>query len=104
MDAPDPSDLNDGNVLVKINCASLSYRDTEGLSLDLVSISWLNADCRCSVCSGTFGFHPSADRKDEPIVPCSDICGTVIKVLRNTAYQEGDRVMAISSKVTSRVK
>ncbi|EHK47840.1 hypothetical protein TRIATDRAFT_81154 [Trichoderma atroviride IMI 206040] len=87
VDTPEPSDLDDGDVLVKINCVSLNYRDTE-------------------VCSGTFGFHPSADRKDEPIVPCSDICGTVIKVSRNSAYQKGDRVMAIfkQSHLTGQMK
>lgn len=36
VDTPEPSDLNDGDVLVKINCVSLNYRDTEGSSLGLV--------------------------------------------------------------------
>ncbi|RYP56347.1 hypothetical protein DL769_009931 [Monosporascus sp. CRB-8-3] len=76
-DVSAPERLGDDEVLVKIHCVSLNYRDTE-------------------VCMGKYGHHRSLEQ-GKPIVPCSDMCGTVEKIGANcsTGLQEGDRVMTI---------
>ncbi|PKS12991.1 hypothetical protein jhhlp_000332 [Lomentospora prolificans] len=76
LDVAEPTELREGEVLVKINRVSLNYRDTE-------------------VVMGLYGHHKSLEEGKKSIVPCSDICGTVVKVgPGNVEWREGDRVMA----------
>ena len=63
-------------VLVKINTVSLNYRDTE-------------------VIMGLYGHHKSVSDKPSALVPCSDICGTIITPDASRIWKEGQRVMAI---------
>ncbi|KAK6430622.1 hypothetical protein LTR95_013222 [Oleoguttula sp. CCFEE 5521] len=81
--APYPEPSN-GEVLVKINCISLNYRDTE-------------------VCMGLYGHHKGMAKADK-IVPCSDMCGTVVS--ENSSFGSGSRVMAIfnQSHLTGQIK
>ncbi|KAI1155505.1 hypothetical protein F4825DRAFT_459667 [Nemania diffusa] len=75
---PEPSELKEGEVLVKIHSVSLNFRDTE-------------------VCMGLYGHHKSIDPEGE-IVPTSDCCGTVVKLgpgASESGLKEGDRVMSI---------
>ncbi|KAI0474877.1 oxidoreductase [Xylaria cf. heliscus] len=77
VDVPEPSELKDGEVLVKIHSVSLNFRDTE-------------------VCMGLYGHHKTIDQGKE-IVPTSDCCGTVVKLgpgASDSGIQEGDRVMS----------
>ncbi|KAK5108729.1 hypothetical protein LTR62_007876 [Meristemomyces frigidus] len=73
-EAPKPVP-NSGEVLVKITACALNYRDTE-------------------VIMGLYGHHASLAHKPEPIVPCSDICGT-IETSHSPFWTPGQRVMAI---------
>lgn len=75
----------DGEVLVKINAVSLNFRDTE-------------------VVMGEYGHHASVGQGEE-IVPCSDICGTIL-ASKSPAWREGQRVMAIFNQthLTGQVK
>ncbi|KAI0153630.1 hypothetical protein BJ166DRAFT_570749 [Pestalotiopsis sp. NC0098] len=74
--APDAAGLKEGEVLVKVNRVSLNYRDTE-------------------VVMGLYGHHDSMKQGASALVPCSDICGTVVKVGSGVAaLKEGQRVMA----------
>jgi len=75
-----------GEVLVKVNAVALNYRDTE-------------------VAMGLYGHHKHAAQPD-PIVPCSDICGTVISANGSTSWKEGQRVMALfnQSHLTGQIK
>ncbi|KAI0020820.1 hypothetical protein F4780DRAFT_770581 [Xylariomycetidae sp. FL0641] len=77
VDAPEPSELKDGEVLVKINRVSLNFRDTE-------------------VCMGEYGHHKTIQQGSNAIVPCSDMCGVVSRVGPGDAagLQEGDRVVS----------
>ncbi|KAI1177306.1 oxidoreductase [Nemania sp. FL0916] len=78
VDAPEPSELKDGEVLVKIHCVSLNFRDTE-------------------VCMGLYGHHKSIDQAGQ-IVPTSDCCGSVVKLgpgASDSGLKEGDRVASI---------
>lgn len=63
----------DGEVLVKIQAVALNYRDTE-------------------VCSGEYNHHKSLD-DNKAIVPCSDMCGTVVES-KSPEFAVGTRVMA----------
>ncbi|KIW08678.1 uncharacterized protein PV09_00629 [Verruconis gallopava] len=66
----------DGEVLVKVHTVSLNYRDTE-------------------VCNGLYGHHKSVSQ-GKKLVPCSDMCGTVVQLGPNsTGFKEGDRVLSI---------
>ncbi|UPK98192.1 hypothetical protein LCI18_009127 [Fusarium solani-melongenae] len=64
----------DGEVLVKIHAVALNYRDTE-------------------VIAGDYNHHMSINDSDL-LVPCSDMCGTVI-VSRSSRIKAGTRVMSI---------
>lgn len=64
----------DGEVLVKIHAVALNYRDTE-------------------VIAGDYNHHMSI-KDSNPLVPCSDMCGTVI-VSRSSRLKAGTRVMSI---------
>ncbi|KAH7250714.1 hypothetical protein FSOLCH5_000117 [Fusarium solani] len=64
----------DGEVLVKIHAVALNYRDTE-------------------VIAGDYNHHMSI-KDSNPLVPCSDMCGTVI-VSRSPRLKAGTRVMSI---------
>ncbi|KAM0428582.1 hypothetical protein ACHAPT_006943 [Fusarium lateritium] len=64
----------DGEVLVKIHAVSLNYRDTE-------------------VVNGEYTHHLSI-KDSQPLVPCSDMCGTVI-VSKSSRLKAGARVMSI---------
>ncbi|XXH00503.1 hypothetical protein Hte_006849 [Hypoxylon texense] len=78
VDAPEPERLRDGEVLVRIHCVALNYRDTE-------------------VCMGHYNHHNTLEQ-GAPIVPCSDMCGTIEKLgpgSDDCGFKEGDRVMAI---------
>ncbi|KAI0169566.1 oxidoreductase [Hypoxylon sp. FL1284] len=77
VDAPDPERLRDGEVLVRIRRVSLNFRDTE-------------------VCMGLYTHHKTLE-KGAPIVPCSDMCGTIEKLGPGGSgdLKEGDRVMGI---------
>ncbi|KAI0855178.1 hypothetical protein F4860DRAFT_507656 [Xylaria cubensis] len=78
VDVPEPSELKEGEVLVKIHSVSLNFRDTE-------------------VCMGLYNHHKSLDQGSE-IVPTSDCCGTVVKLgpgASDSGLKEGDRVASI---------
>ncbi|GFP58528.1 zinc-type alcohol dehydrogenase-like protein C1773.06c [Trichoderma asperellum] len=68
----------DGEVLVKIHTVSLNYRDIE-------------------VCEGQFTHHSNPDDFNAGIVPCSDMCGTVIES-KSPLLTTGTRVMSIFSQ------
>ncbi|KAI1879826.1 hypothetical protein JX265_001447 [Neoarthrinium moseri] len=73
---PDENALKEGEVLVKVDRVSLNFRDTE-------------------VIMGLYGHHDSMSQGASGLVPCSDICGSVIKVGSGvTTLKEGQRVMA----------
>ncbi|KAI0097938.1 hypothetical protein GGR51DRAFT_552828 [Nemania sp. FL0031] len=77
VDAPEPSELKEGEVLVKIHSVSLNFRDTE-------------------VCMGLYGHHKSIDPNGE-IVPTSDCCGSVVRLgpgAGDSGLKEGDRVVS----------
>ncbi|KAJ6101821.1 hypothetical protein N7486_004248 [Penicillium sp. IBT 16267x] len=70
MPSPGP-----GEVLVKINAVSLNYRDVE-------------------VTKGEYKHHKTADQ-DATIVPCSDMCGSIIAVGPNVSqWTIGNRVLS----------
>ncbi|GAP85488.2 putative alcohol dehydrogenase [Rosellinia necatrix] len=78
VDVPRPSELKEGEVLVKILSVSLNYRDTE-------------------VCMGTYGHHASIDTGSD-IVPTSDCCGAVVELgpgAAESGLREGDRVVGL---------
>ncbi|KAI1119059.1 hypothetical protein F5Y14DRAFT_438148 [Nemania sp. NC0429] len=78
VDAPEPSELKEGEVLVKIHSVSLNFRDTE-------------------VCMGLYGHHKTIGQESE-IVPTSDCCGSVVKLgpgTGDTGLKQTDRVMSI---------
>ncbi|KAM5343186.1 hypothetical protein ACJ41O_014152 [Fusarium nematophilum] len=64
----------EGEVLVKIHAVSLNYRDTE-------------------VVMGDYNHHQSI-KDSSPLVPCSDMCGTVM-VSMSPSLKAGARVMSI---------
>lgn len=68
---PEPG-LNE--VLVQINAVSINYRDTE-------------------VIMGLYNHHKTTSGPPESIVPCSDMCGTVVKSNSQT-WKEGDKVLS----------
>jgi NADPH:quinone reductase-like Zn-dependent oxidoreductase len=61
-------------VLVKIHTVSLNYRDTE-------------------VIRGDYGHHKSVEQ-NKSLVPCSDMCGTVVKAGPGASLKEGQRVVS----------
>ncbi|KAH6657066.1 oxidoreductase [Truncatella angustata] len=74
--APDETRLKEGEVLVKISRVSLNYRDTE-------------------VCMGLYGHHDSMSQGASGLVPCSDICGIIVKTGPGVSdLKEGQRVMS----------
>ena len=82
-------------VLIKIHAVSLNYRDTEGtLSFllrhipDFTDIS--------QVCMGLYGHHASITQS-KALVPCSDMCGTIVSVGSTAAstWKPGQRVVSI---------
>ncbi|KAL0578312.1 hypothetical protein V5O48_003689 [Marasmius crinis-equi] len=77
VDVSPPEELKEGEVLVKINCVSLNFRDTE-------------------VIMGLYGHHKSMLQGMNGLVPCSDMCGTITRVGggNTQGLKEGDRVMA----------
>jgi NADPH:quinone reductase-like Zn-dependent oxidoreductase len=68
---PQPGDKQ---VLVKIHAVSLNYRDTE-------------------VIRGDYGHHKSVEQ-NKSLVPCSDICGTVVKSGPGASLKQGQRVLS----------
>ncbi|KAI7537261.1 NAD(P)-binding protein [Hortaea werneckii] len=84
VEAEKPSP-QDGEVLVQINAVSLNYRDTE-------------------VAMGLYSHHKAVDQAQD-LVPCSDICGTIV-TSRSEAWKEGQRVMGTfnQSHVTGQIK
>ncbi|OTA99279.1 hypothetical protein M426DRAFT_325262 [Hypoxylon sp. CI-4A] len=78
VDAPNPTELKDNEVLIKIHSVSLNFRDTE-------------------VCMGEYGHYKSLEQEKD-IVPCSDMCGTVEKLGSDNddgGLKVGDRVASI---------
>ncbi|KAK5173866.1 uncharacterized protein LTR77_002547 [Saxophila tyrrhenica] len=71
-DVPQPKE---GEVLVKINAVSLNYRDTE-------------------VIMGLYGHHASV-AQSQSLVPCSDMCGTIITPDSANTWRAGQRISAI---------
>ncbi|CAK7270885.1 hypothetical protein SEPCBS119000_004318 [Sporothrix epigloea] len=74
MPTPGPDE-----VLVKIHTVSLNYRDTE-------------------VCMGLYGHHRAVSTGGpQPLVPCSDMCGTVVAVGTGLEipHKLGDRVLSV---------
>ncbi|KAL6901167.1 hypothetical protein GGI43DRAFT_369908 [Trichoderma evansii] len=65
----------DGEVLVKVHTVSLNYRDIE-------------------VCEGQYNHHSNPDDFNGGIVPCSDMCGTVVES-KSPLLSTGTRVMSI---------
>ncbi|KAI3324671.1 hypothetical protein HD806DRAFT_521760 [Xylariaceae sp. AK1471] len=81
VDVPEPSDLKEGEVLVKIHRVSLNFRDSE-------------------VCMGEYGHHKNLGHGGSELVPTSDICGTIAKVGPGVSdsglnLKQGDRVASI---------
>ncbi|KAI1825669.1 hypothetical protein F4861DRAFT_530279 [Xylaria intraflava] len=75
VDVEEPSELKEGEVLVKIHSVSLNYRDTE-------------------VCMGVYNHFGEQDR-NKWIVPTSDCCGSVVRLgpgASGSGLKEGDRV------------
>ncbi|KAI0127044.1 hypothetical protein BJ170DRAFT_702560 [Xylariales sp. AK1849] len=73
---PDEAELKEGEVLVKMHRVSLNYRDTE-------------------VIMGLYGHHDSLSQGAGALVPCSDMCGSIVKLGPGASgLKEGDRVMA----------
>ncbi|TQV94327.1 hypothetical protein V2A60_002637 [Cordyceps javanica] len=77
-DLPTPGD---GEVLVRIHTVSLNYRDVE-------------------VCEGVFNHFSTQAQTGQSLVPCSDMCGTVVDVSHSSSrstgrFKPGDRVLAI---------
>ncbi len=68
--APGPSE-----VLVKISAVALNYRDTE-------------------VVMGLYNHHKTTGSKSTSIVPCSDMCGTIVSS-NSPRWKEGDKVLSI---------
>ncbi|KAL7931756.1 hypothetical protein V8C35DRAFT_323576 [Trichoderma chlorosporum] len=65
----------DGEVLVKIHAVSLNYRDIE-------------------VCNGEYNHHQTPTDSPVGIVPCSDMCGTVVES-KSPLLTAGTRVMSV---------
>ncbi|KAK0637058.1 hypothetical protein B0T17DRAFT_547856 [Bombardia bombarda] len=77
-------------VLVEISAVSLNYRDTE-------------------VIMGMYNHHKTITDTTEPLVPCSDMCGTVIAVgdgPHTIPWSVGDRVLStfIQTHLTGQIK
>lgn len=72
--APLPSP-GPGEVLVKISAISINYRDTE-------------------VIMGLYNHHKTTGGPVPSLVPCSDICGTIV-TSKSESWKEGDRVLSI---------
>ncbi|KAI0188998.1 putative alcohol dehydrogenase [Xylaria flabelliformis] len=75
---PDPADLKEDEVLVKINCVSLNNRD-----LQLI----------------TGAFKNRYGSLENTIVPCSDASGTIVRVggpIAGSLWKEGDRVFSLA--------
>ncbi len=70
LPTPGPSE-----VLVKISTVALNYRDTE-------------------VVMGLYNHHKTTGGPASSIVPCSEMCGTVIKS-DSPKWKEGDKVLSI---------
>lgn len=65
-------------VLVRISAVSLNYRDTE-------------------VVMGLYNYYNKQNEPKKPLVPTSDMCGTVVAVgenSQNTPWRVGDRVLS----------
>jgi NADPH:quinone reductase-like Zn-dependent oxidoreductase len=62
-------------VLVKINAVALNYRDTE-------------------VIMGLYNHHSTTGAAAATIVPCSDMCGTIVSS-NSPKWKEGDKVLSI---------
>jgi NADPH:quinone reductase-like Zn-dependent oxidoreductase len=62
-------------VLVKISAVSINYRDTE-------------------VIMGLYNHHKTTGGPIPTIVPCSDMCGTIV-TSKSSIWKEGDRVLSI---------
>ncbi|KAI1360898.1 putative alcohol dehydrogenase [Xylaria arbuscula] len=75
---PDPAELQEDEVLVKVNCVSLNNRD-----LQLITGAFRNR----------YGSLESA------VVPCSDASGTIVRVggsIAGSGWKEGDRVFSLA--------
>ncbi|KAH8682938.1 hypothetical protein BGZ60DRAFT_479822 [Tricladium varicosporioides] len=70
LPAPGPNE-----VLVKINAISLNYRDTE-------------------VVMGLYNHHKTTGGPAPTLVPCSDMCGTIV-TSNSPTWKEGDKVLSI---------
>ncbi|KAK4664080.1 uncharacterized protein QC763_0082210 [Podospora pseudopauciseta] len=76
-----------GEVLVKILAVSLNYRDTE-------------------VVNGLYNYYDKPGTPKKPLVPVSDMCGTVVSVGDdNSPWKAGDRVVStfLQSHLTGQV-
>ncbi|ROT38028.1 alcohol dehydrogenase [Sodiomyces alkalinus F11] len=80
--APMPKPGKD-EVLVKINAVSLNYRDTE-------------------VVMGLYNHHKTVESgRPDPIVPCSDMCGTVVAVGESSNSSSSDVTWKVGDRVLS---
>ncbi|KAL3425850.1 zinc-binding dehydrogenase [Phlyctema vagabunda] len=73
-EGPVPS-AGPNEVLVKISAVALNYRDTE-------------------VIMGLYNHHKTTGTATEAIVPCSDMCGTIV-ASSSDQWKVGDRVLSI---------
>ncbi len=91
-DLPTP---NDGEVLVKIHAVSINYRDIEGKPQGLAPLVSNHLANKGTVCEGVFNHYNT--QASEAVVPCSDMCGTVVDASKSKSarFQNGARVMAI---------
>jgi NADPH:quinone reductase-like Zn-dependent oxidoreductase len=64
-----------GEVLVKIHTVSLNYRDTE-------------------VIMGEYNHHNTTGAKPSALVPCSDMCGTIL-LSNSPRFKPGENVLSI---------
>jgi NADPH:quinone reductase-like Zn-dependent oxidoreductase len=75
--------MNKNEELGRLELANLQY---PLYSLDLTSTA--------QVCNGLYGHHKTIGQGRQ-LVPCSDMCGTIVAIGSTSVFKEGDRVLSI---------